>query len=305
MEDRRRLRKTFSRLGLAYAVFLILSVVLQMIVAVGFTVLSMLGIGSAPEQSWMILLAMLPMYFVCAPIAWLIVKDMPAPCRPEKQKFSAKKLAVCFVICISVMYIGNMIGIILMGAVNSIQGKPFMNPINEIVQSLDLWMVFLLMVVFAPIVEELLCRKLLIDRTRQFGDRTAILLSGLIFGLMHGNFYQFFYAFGLGIIFAWIYTNTGRIGYTIAFHAVINFMGSIVALKVAENDYIASIYGFFLLAMVILGIIFMIRCRKQVTLAEGPEELPPKGRFSVIFLNAGMLLFFLASCGMFAMTQMG
>ena len=43
-------------------------------------------------------------------------------------------------------------------------------------------------------------RKLLIDRIVPFGQRVAVVVSGLAFGLFHGNFYQFFYAFSLGAV---------------------------------------------------------------------------------------------------------
>lgn len=58
------------------------------------------------------------------------------------------------------------------------------------------------MVVMAPICEEILFRKILIDRIRLYGDKAAILVSSVVFGLSHGNFYQFFYAFGIGLVLA-------------------------------------------------------------------------------------------------------
>jgi hypothetical protein len=73
-----------------------------------------------------------------------------------------------------------------------------------------------------------LFRKLLIDRTRGYGDTIAILLSGLLFGLFHGNLFQFFYAFLVGMVLAYVYTRTGRYLPCVAMHAAINFMGSVV-----------------------------------------------------------------------------
>ena len=56
----------------------------------------------------------------------------------------------------------------------------------------------------------------------------SILLSGLLFGLFHGNLFQFFYAAAVGMILAYVYTRTGRYLWCVAMHAIINLMGSIV-----------------------------------------------------------------------------
>ena len=85
------------------------------------------------------------------------------------------------------------------------------------------------MVILAPLLEELICRKLLIDRTVRYGEKLSVLMSGLIFGLLHQNLFQFFYAFALGSVFAYVYVRTGRIRYTIILHAIVNFLGAVVA----------------------------------------------------------------------------
>ena len=64
------------------------------------------------------------------------------------------------------------------------------------------------LVIVGPIFEEWLFRKQLIDHTRKYGEKTAILLSGLAFGLFHMNLFQFFYAFLLGLMFGYVYTRT-------------------------------------------------------------------------------------------------
>ena len=54
---------------------------------------------------------------------------------------------------------------------------------------------FLYMVICAPILEEYIFRKLIVDRTVKYGQGVAVVLSGLMFGLFHGNLNQFAYAF--------------------------------------------------------------------------------------------------------------
>ena len=80
----------------------------------------------------------------------------------------------------------------------------------------------------APVFEELIFRKVLIDRTVKYGEYVSIVLSGIMFGLLHGNFSQFFFAALIGMLFAYIYIRTGRIRYTIFLHMAINLSSALV-----------------------------------------------------------------------------
>lgn len=81
---------------------------------------------------------------------------------------------------------------------------------------------WILAVVCAPIFEEMIFRKFILDRIAPFGERTAVIFSALIFGMAHQNGMQFFLAFFIGIIFAIVYLRTGRIRYTMILHFMIN-----------------------------------------------------------------------------------
>ena len=129
-----------------------------------------------------------------------------------------------------------------------------------------------------------------------------MILSGVLFGLSHGNFYQFFYAFGLGVVFAYVYINTGKLRYTIIFHAIINFLGSIVALHAADNIWFAMAYSIFMLAAVVLGIVFLIIYRREISWKPAIVVIPRGRRFETLFLNLGMILFFFVSVGLFLLS---
>ena len=84
-------------------------------------------------------------------------------------------------------------------------------------------------------VEELIFRKFLIDRTYRYGEWTAILTSGLMFGLSHGNLAQFFFTTLIGGLLAYIYIRTGKIWYTIALHMTLNLATSVVTMFTMQN----------------------------------------------------------------------
>jgi membrane protease YdiL (CAAX protease family) len=92
--------------------------------------------------------------------------------------------------------------------------------------------------ILAPIVEEFIFRKFLIDRTYRYGEWVAILTSGLMFGLFHGNLAQFFFTTLIGGLFAYIYIRTGKIWYTIALHMTMNLATSVVTMFLLQ-DYLS------------------------------------------------------------------
>ena len=112
-------------------------------------------------------------------------------------------------ICMGGVYFGCLIRQFLMTIVSVITGETMVHQVEEMIMDMSLWAVILSAVILAPIMEELIFRKLVLDRLAGYGPAVAMSVSALVFGLAHGNFYQFFYAFLLGLIFAYIYLHTG------------------------------------------------------------------------------------------------
>ena len=106
------------------------------------------------------------------------------------------------------------------------------NQVEEMIMDMSLWAVILSAVILAPIMEELIFRKLVLDRLAGYGPAVAMSVSALVFGLAHGNFYQFFYAFLLGLIFAYIYLRTGKVRYSMMLHMMVNFCGSVIPILI-------------------------------------------------------------------------
>ncbi len=302
MEDSRNAWKAFSRVGIGYGAFLFVTFILQIEIGTIAAVLSRFGL-EVTLGDWYIFGVSLANYIVGGLITYIIVKDMPVLCRPMERSAGARKLAAAFLVCMSALFFGNLIGQALMGIVCAIQGKPMVNPVAEIMEGLSSWTIFATMVVMAPICEEFLYRKVLINRIRQYGDKAAIIVSGVVFALSHGNFYQFFYALGIGMVFAYLYIQTGRLRYTIIFHMLINFLGSIVALHVDDHVWVSAVYSVFILAAAAAGTILFFMNKRKLVLDKGTDEIWGKGAFHSIFLNTGMVLFLLGSAVIFAITE--
>lgn len=305
-------RKHFSKLGFALFLYIAVAYILQ----IGINLAVNMLWPHIAEQSWYIwALALAPMYAVALPLFIAYSSKIPAKA-PEKRNISLVSLMGFFLISEFLMYAGNYIGNILLSAVKLFTGNMPVNGVDAIINGSDSLMVFIAAVVAAPIAEELVFRKILIDRVINYGEGTAMLLSAAVFGLMHGNFYQLFYAFGIGMVFAYVYIKSGKIIYTIILHAVMNFIGSIVAPAAAKHadtdalfnsknsidtlklitenmgDYIPLIiYLCMTLSMAVAGFVLLLSYRKQITLNIGEIILPKNKKTGIICLNAGMILF--------------
>ena len=162
----------------------------------------------------------------------------------------------------------------------------------------------------------------MIDRLRVLGELPAVLLSGLLFGLIHGNFSQFFYATFVGFVLGYLYLRTGRLRYPIAIHMTLNLAGGVLMTEIArhlpfltgEGDFAleelaASLpwviayggYLLLLLACVVATPITLLLLRRQIRLRRAvpaPEQtdwlrmLP--GNPPVWLLGGVILLLFLA-----------
>ena len=80
----------------------------------------------------------------------------------------------------------------------------------------------------APVIEEIIYRHLLLRSLKPIGDTPAIILSALIFGLAHGNFDQFAYAFLSGIIFGLVAIRYDSIIPGMVLHLINNFFVTVI-----------------------------------------------------------------------------
>jgi len=163
------------------------------------------------------------------------------------------------------------------------------NPLQEVLAGSNFIITLIYASLVAPIVEELIFRKLLLDKLRRFGDVPAILMTGFAFGLFHMNLSQFFYATALGFIFAYITIKTNTVRYSIILHIMINFIGTIVApMATKQNAIFSLIIMFWMLTAITLGVVFFILNVKKIKL-ERPTI--PVEKKSIFFINLGTILY--------------
>lgn len=93
----------------------------------------------------------------------------------------------------------------------------------------NIYIYILLVLVIAPIFEEVFVRGLIFNWAKGFTHRYwAYIISAGIFALMHGTIVHIFIAFTCGIFFALVYEIFGKLRYAILAHSVYNLLSIIL-----------------------------------------------------------------------------
>lgn len=305
--DLKKAKNHFSKLGIGTFAILGIGTVTQLLLI--YVVNSTLP--QVMEHSWgMWLLTFAPLYLISVPIGLLLLRKVPA--KPlEKHDLKPSRYIVTVIICIFMMYAGNILGTIITALLQLLPGVSAGNPILGYATDNALLPKVLFMVILAPVIEEYIFRKQLIDRMHIYGEKLAVVTSALMFGLFHGNLSQFFYAFALGLVFGYVYLKTGKLRYSIGLHMLINLLGSVVGPffleKVAvvdtmENMDLAALepvmpwliafgaYVLVLIGLAIAGLVLLCLNKRKVSFAPAEMELPKGTRIKTAYVNAGMIL---------------
>ena len=92
------------------------------------------------------------------------------------------------------------------------------------------WIVLISVSVFAPFFEEWLCRGIILrGLLKKMKPGWAIVISALVFGLIHMNLWQAIPAFIIGVVLGYVYYKTGSLKLTMLMHCVNNTLSVILS----------------------------------------------------------------------------
>lgn len=313
-------RRDFSRIGASLCLMVVIWYALATVLE-GALYAAVGGKGETPN--WVTYVGSgVPLYLIAMPIAVMLMGKSTVI---ETRKFDMKPglFFKLLLMCLPMMWAGSVFGSMLSMVLSNGEAT---DRVADLAMQTNIWNVVFLVIV-GPIFEEWLFRKQLIDHTRKYGEKTAILLSGLAFGLFHMNLFQFFYAFLLGLMFGYVYTRTSKLRYSTAMHMIINFNGGVLApwvltrvdldqlekvSEAAENgnaaameqwasqnvEGLAIMLVYFVLygAVILAGFVLLIRNFKKFEFYTAPEELPRGTRAKTVCGNVGMIMFIMVTC---------
>lgn len=150
---------------------------------------------------------------------------------------------------------------------------------------MDKILFFIGLAVIPGVFEELLFRKAIFNYAKQFGNYFAIIVSAILFGLIHLNVQQCIFAFLIGLVFAFIIYKTGDIKLTIILHTLNNGLEALRCIF-SDSEFIINILEYGSIIFGILGIITLIL---TIIKNKGKNEIIEKEKFKeeykIIFKN--------------------
>ncbi|MBQ8281915.1 MAG: CPBP family intramembrane metalloprotease [Lachnospiraceae bacterium] len=313
-------KKAYAKVGLGVFFFVLF---FNLVVFVGQLAIMVITDEENISIAQLLLTNLVAEACVALPVYYLIIRKVPSVV-PEKKSmgFGGIISALCMMYAISIC------GSILSSFVNSFladaTGKVSTSGL-EVLFDNDFVITALYCVVVAPIVEELVFRKFLVDKLQVYSRKYTIILSGLLFGLMHGNLEQLFFTFFLGTFFAFIYVRTGKIRYTIILHFLMNGISTMLQYFMSKLTFFdqidsltseqimdillkdeAQLIAFFMMAIItvliylfaIIGVALFIAKRKKFTLNSPGQYITAREAF----FNYGMILAFVLLIGLLVLS---
>lgn len=152
--------------------------------------------------------------------------------------------------------------------------------------------------IFAPICEEFIFRGLIMQNLRKYGNFFAVLISSLLFAVLHGNFSQTPFAFLVGIALGFSVIETGSILTGIIIHCLINSISiAIDGIAFYYGDELANVVNLSYMAVVFLlciaAVIYLIKKMFFRGIKERyfSSEIQSSSAFSIFVMTPGFITF--------------
>ena len=163
-------------------------------------------------------------------------------------------------------------------------------------------MVFML-VIIAPILEEFWVRGIMYDALKPYGTGMAIIITSVLFGLMHGSLYMLFYTTAYGFALGYIRYATGSLFVVTIIHAIINsiaagtlLLTSLMHITNEEVRVINTIYWIYIIAvfvMIIIGVVVFlskIPAIRKFKIENGWTQIGPWKKTAIFFISIPVIL---------------
>lgn len=114
------------------------------------------------------------------------------------------------------------------------------------------WATLIVAGILAPIVEEVVLRKGVQKSLQAINPIFAIVVTSIIFGILHGNLVQGIFAGVFGLALGYVYYKTDNLAYSIAMHITVNLTGCLISvLALPEMPAYAIVAALLVLAFII------------------------------------------------------
>ena len=275
IEERKKVLERLS-IGIAvmFGIYWIYNIFIQGRLDVSVQLKSILGVAS--------------LYVVGIIVFLLIIKKYPSE-KAKKGKVGVKTVFRCLSLHFTAVLASLVINIIM--TILGIKSNSLIDLENA--NMLAPGMLFDLLI-FNPIVEELVFRKAFANKLLKYGESFFILVSAFCFSIVHSvsaGIPQVIYTFILGSVWAYLYVKTGSLLLPIIMHAISNLIGGIIPMGLQSLSMMyMPIYMLFVLIIGIVGIVMFVKNKKEIVL-DGEKKFITKEEVKEMFSNKGIIIY--------------
>ena len=174
---------------------------------------------------------------------------------------------------------------------------------QDIFEQYNIFVILITSVIIPAFFEELVFRGLILTNLLPFGRTFAIIVSGIIFGAIHGTVSQILFATLAGIVLGWVYVETGSLWCGIFVHFVNNLVSVCEGAIISALPYKTAMKYVYIIELTVLligiisavAVVSAMRKRKEQATENGFFGITPvtfRGAESRIELRDGLTAFF-------------
>lgn len=167
----------------------------------------------------------------------------------------------------------------------------------------NIFVIFIVSVLIPAFFEELVFRGLILTNLLPYGRTFAIIVSGVIFGVVHGTVTQILFATLAGIVLGWVYVETGSLWCGILVHFINNLISICEGAIISALPYGTALKYIYIIEIAVLAVglasavyaVSSMKKRRERATENGffgtkPEIFRPAEK--TIELKAGLAAFF-------------
>ena len=169
-------KKFFSKIGFNYLAYSIASILFLIILS---NIIAVIRPEILNNINIATIITAICNYVLPLPILLFLMRKLDST-EIKKNNLGFKTFLKYLCITFTLMWIGNITGTIITNLLSFTIQNDIANPIQNLINSTDLWLNLILISLIGPIFEEIIFRKILIDRTIKYGPLASILVSAII-----------------------------------------------------------------------------------------------------------------------------
>ena len=168
----------------------------------------------------------------------------------------------------------------------------------------------LVIAVLPALLEEAVFRGCVLRALRPYGDCFAVVVSAVLFGLMHGNIRQIPFAVIVGLILGWLYVTTNSIALPILVHFINNALSVCMEYLAfgMDDTRISVFYGGIIYGLTVLGaimaIILLFVRGTQLRMQPSATLLPVGEKISALFKSPTFVISIIVFIGLIGLELM-